>query len=618
MNKLALYSIAALFFCCNICDVQGVEPLQKTLHSIASAYQARIGIALTVIEDNSTVTVNNRYRYPMQSVYKFPLALAVLHQVDQKKLSLDQKIHIGKDDLKPNTWSPLREKYPQGNLDLTLADLLEYTVSQSDNNTCDVLFRLMNGTTAVERYIHGLGIKNIAIQATEEEMAKGFDVQYTNWTEPLAMTTLLKSFFVDNYLSEASRSFLFRLMVESSNSSQRLKGLLPENIVVAHKTGTGNSEPAAIVNDVGIITLPDGRHIALSVFIDGSKEKFEINEKIIATISKTVFDFYSQQSRIAARIDSLISAPAQNPFNGIILISQNEKTVYSKVVGYSDVKMKIPLKFDDQFVIGSVSKQFTAVLVLQELEKGHIKLDVPIRTYLPELSQRWADTITIYHLLTHTHGLVSLNEPTTFKVGARMDYERGNNIGYDLLATIIERTSHNTFAKLSADLFKKCGMKNTFHPDIKNYTNLVGGHTQDSDGNIKFDSNSFRSAPAAGCFISTARDLIIWNKNLHGGKLLKPQTYSLMVTKKKNVIRQHPLSGPTEYGFGITVTDKNNLMQLGQTGFAPGFASMNYYFPETKTSAIVLQNIAYNTEIKNRYYYHIKTMEILHEELKTK
>jgi predicted peptidase len=273
--------------------------LKTTLTSIISQYKAKIGIAVIDLETHDTLTINNDFKYPMQSVYKFPLAIAVLHQVDEKKISLQQKVHINKKDLRPETWSPLKVKYPEGNIDMTVAELLNYTVSQSDNNGCDILFKLVGGTITVNSYIHKLGIKNISIAATEEEMSKSWDVPYTNWTEPLAMTKLLEGFYNKKYLSAASNNFLMKLMIESSNSAKRLKGLLPDNIVVAHKTGTSNTNEkriTAAVNDVGIITLPNGKHIAISVFVSNSSEKFETNEKIIAEISKAVFDYFTGES----------------------------------------------------------------------------------------------------------------------------------------------------------------------------------------------------------------------------------------------------------------------------------------------------------------------------------
>ena len=131
---------------------------------------------------------------------------------------------------------------------------------------------------------------------------------------------------------------------------------------------------------------------------------------------------FGQQNSVYKQIDNLISTKTTKPFNGVILISQKGQTNYSKTVGYSDIDKKEPLQFNDQFVIGSISKQFTAVLVLREFDKGNVDLVTPIKNYLPELTQSWTDTVTIHHLLTHMHGITQLDETTTFKVGTQYSY----------------------------------------------------------------------------------------------------------------------------------------------------------------------------------------------------
>lgn len=326
--------------------------------------------------------------------------------------------------------------------------------------------------------------------------------------------------------------------------------------------------------------------------------------------------FCQNKDNYTNKIDSLILSKTTKPFNGIILISQKGKTTYSKIVGYSDLEKKTPLQKNDQFVIGSISKQITAVLILQEYEKGHLNLNEPVHTYLPELTQKWADTVTVHQLLTHMHGIVALDKPTAFRVGSQFNYSYSNT-GYDLLSKITERTSGKSFAEQSEELFQKCGMKNTFHPDIKKYKKLVKGYTEQENGKIEFEENSFRNAPAAGSFVSTAPDLILWNQNLQEGKLLKPTTIKMMTTKKEGAIRQHPLFGKTDYGYGITVDYNEAILQLGQTGFAPGFASMNFYFPETKTSVIVLENITYNpNDLKNTFFYLTEILKTVRQEIK--
>jgi beta-lactamase class A len=135
----------------------------------------------------------------------------------------------------------------------------------------------------------------MSIAATEEEMSHGWETQYTNWTTPYAMARLLQKFYHGQCLSDSSRSFLMRCMTRSSNSANRIKGLLPAGTVVAHKTGTSNNNEKgmyAAVNDVGIVTLPNGNHFAMVVLVSNTTEKFETNEKIIAQIARAVYDDY--------------------------------------------------------------------------------------------------------------------------------------------------------------------------------------------------------------------------------------------------------------------------------------------------------------------------------------
>ncbi len=268
------------------------DPLRGEIEHIIGSINGKVGVAVMGVEEGDTLTVNGLSRYPMQSVFKFPLAISVLNQVDKKKLSLEQKIHISKSDLLPNTWSPLRDKYPDGNVDITLDELLKFTVAQSDNNGCDILFRLMGGPKKVGKYIHSLGIKDISIVATEEEMHKDWSVQYRNFSSPAAMAKLLYKFYTGNILSEKSREYLYQVMVSTSTGPGRLKGALPEGTVVAHKTGSsGENEKgiAAATNDVGIVTLPNGKHFIIAVFVSDSGADEKTRDAVIAKITKAVW-----------------------------------------------------------------------------------------------------------------------------------------------------------------------------------------------------------------------------------------------------------------------------------------------------------------------------------------
>lgn len=311
------------------------------------------------------------------------------------------------------------------------------------------------------------------------------------------------------------------------------------------------------------------------------------------------------------KLDAFLSAPTEQPFNGIVLVSQDGVSKFAKVYGRPSLEKDVDFKFDDQFVIGSVSKQFTSVLLLQEYEKRRVKLEASVKTYLPELKQSWADTVTVHQLLTHTHGIIALDKPLAFKPGTQYAYSQ---IGYDLLARITEKTTGKSFASQSAALFRKCKMYNTFHPDNKGYQNLVPGYTEEENGSLMTETRSFENFVAAGSFISTAQDLVTWNACLHEGKLLSASTYKLMTTKQKNAVRNHPIFGAVAYGYGITVDSHEEVLQLGQTGFTPGFISMNFYFPKTKTSIIALDNVVWDEDnLKSAFQYHSGMLKMIRE-----
>ena len=307
----------------------------------------------------------------------------------------------------------------------------------------------------------------------------------------------------------------------------------------------------------------------------------------------------AKQTLLFNRIDSVLSVETTQPFNGVVLIASGGRKFYSKVIGFSNRETKTPLTMDDQFVIGSVSKQITAVIALREYDRGRLQLHVPIRTYLPDLERTWADTVTVHQLLTHTHGIKKLNEPLAFVPGTACSYSQ---IGFELLARITEKTSGQSFAELSATLFRKCKMKGSFHPGLELHDRLATSYSMQENGSLAVETESLENYVAAGAFISTAWDLLLWNEALFGGKLLSKESFRLMTSPQENAVREHPMFGMTYYGYGITVDRKEALLQWGQTGFAPGFVSMNFYFPETKTSVIILENIVYDWNDLNKAF----------------
>lgn len=275
-----------------------LNDVRAKIDSLALHARGLVGVAAIDLQNGDTLSVQGDSRSPMQSVYKFPLALAVLDRVDKGIITLDQTIHLSGEDLRPNTWSPLARRYPAGDINFPVDSLLKYTIVFSDNNGCDILFRLVGGTHVVDQFIHELGIPDISIIATEYQVHQRPEMASRNWSSPRAMARLLELFFKGKILSPRSREYLWRLMASSVTGPSRIKGLLPAGTPVPHKTGSSGTNERGIAdatNDVGIITLPDGRHIALAVFVSDSDAPEDERDLIIAAIARTIWDGYSAE-----------------------------------------------------------------------------------------------------------------------------------------------------------------------------------------------------------------------------------------------------------------------------------------------------------------------------------
>ncbi len=319
-----------------------------------------------------------------------------------------------------------------------------------------------------------------------------------------------------------------------------------------------------------------------------------------------LFSFLTAQKNYTHKIDSLLSAKNPRTFNGVILITKNGKTQYSKAYGFQNVNTKVPLKLNNQFEIMSNTKQITSVLLLKEVEQGKVDLQSSIKTYLPNLTQSWADSVTVHQLLNHTHGITDLEKPLLFKPGSDFKYGNLSNI---LLGKIIENVSYETYTKLANNLFQQLGMKDTFCYSKENHRNLVSGH-MNKNGVFTVVQESFindENLPADGV-VTTAKDLSIWNNSLHKGKILSPKMYQLMTTP--STMSQHDVFGKDKmgYGYNIRVVKNNDVQYFGHTGLGDGFASLNIYIPKSDVSIIVLENqmnedgglyYYFETEIKN-------------------
>ena len=267
--------------------------LRKAIAEIGRSIEGQVGVAIMDLRTKDTLIHNVHGIFPMQSVFKFPIALAVLDRVDKRKVSLSKKLKLTTRDLLPNTWSPLREKYPGANVEVTVEEVLRYMVSHSDNNACDILLRLLGGPKNVNNYIHNLGVTEMQIKFNEAEMHAAWDNQFDNWSKTRSMLKLLELFYDKKLLSQNSHDLLWNMMAETTTGSNRIKGLLPKETEVLHRTGTGGTNEQGIhgaVNDIGIVRLPNGKYFAIVIYLGRVNGQVPELERKMAEIALAAFN----------------------------------------------------------------------------------------------------------------------------------------------------------------------------------------------------------------------------------------------------------------------------------------------------------------------------------------
>ena len=274
----------------------GWGDLQEQLRRMVADKKAQVGIAV-IVDGRDTLTVNNDVRYPMMSVFKFHQALAVADACGRRGVSFDTVVYIRPDDLRPDTYSPLRDKYPEGNLFLSVGELLKYTLHLSDNNACDILFRVFGGPAATDEYLRSMGLRDFAIEATEDDMHRDLADCYRNWTTPLEAVRLLEWLVSGKAAKGAYRDFIEQTMISCQTGRDRLPApLAVTKAVIGHKTGTGDRNGKGQIigtNDIGFVFLPDGRRYSIAVLVRDSEESEQATARIIADVSEAVYRYVS-------------------------------------------------------------------------------------------------------------------------------------------------------------------------------------------------------------------------------------------------------------------------------------------------------------------------------------
>ena len=269
------------------------QTLQQRVAAIASNTDATVSVACALPNSTLNCDRNADNHPPMQSVFKLPLGIATLHQVEVGKLTLDQTIRfLPSDRLQPGSYSPLQDKYPEANVDVPLRELVRLSVSLSDNAAADVLLRILGGPRALQAYVDSLGIQGFHIEDDEKSLHMDAHTQFNNWFTPHGAVALLRRLADNSPLTPANTQLLFTFMQGPGNGTGRIKAGLPAETLVRHKAGTSDTVLGVTyaMNDIALIALPDGRTLALAVFLTNSTDDQPTREATIAAIAKAAYE----------------------------------------------------------------------------------------------------------------------------------------------------------------------------------------------------------------------------------------------------------------------------------------------------------------------------------------
>ncbi|NER17559.1 serine hydrolase [Spongiivirga citrea] len=306
------------------------------------------------------------------------------------------------------------------------------------------------------------------------------------------------------------------------------------------------------------------------------------------------------------QIDKIISLYSDyDRFNGAVAISHHGDTLYTKGFGFANMEWDIPNETDTKFQIASLTKSFTAMLIMQLVNEGTLDLQKPISTYLPNYPKDNANKINIHQLLTHTSGIPNAksdkkvnrpedlinqfaNEQLNFVPGTNFDY---SNSGYTLLGFIIETVTGKPYQKvLKEKILNPLKMENSgFYKHAPIIKKMSSGYTTWYPDYFDVDKSDESSAYSAGGLYSTVDDMLLWNKALTDESLLPKKYMDMILTK-------HNLDGDGHYGYGWELkkmrigNTSNKIETIGHSGSISGYRTSIVRIPKTNSCIILFCN----------------------------
>jgi CubicO group peptidase (beta-lactamase class C family) len=305
-----------------------------------------------------------------------------------------------------------------------------------------------------------------------------------------------------------------------------------------------------------------------------------------------------------ARMEQVIQSHVDSgTFMGTVLVARDGKVVLDKAYGMANIEWDVPNAPNTKFRLGSITKQFTAAAILLLEERGKLKIDDRIKTYLPDIPMSW-ERITVNNLLTHTSGIPNFTaspeynaakgRATTadgtlatlrdkvldFGPGEKMSY---SNSGYLALGSIIEKVSGQSYEKFVADnFFTPLGMKDSgYDSNTQVIKRRASGYNRNASGYENAGYIHMSVPHAAGALYSTTEDLLKWEEALFAGKVVSKASLDRMITPFKN-----------NYALGLTVWLENGRRVIAHGGGIDGFNTHMAYYPDTRTVVIALSNVA--------------------------
>ncbi|HEU0014389.1 MAG TPA: class A beta-lactamase [Longimicrobium sp.] len=292
-----------------------------------------MGVTAVHLETGRRISLNRAERFPMASVFKVAVATAVLERVQAGGLRLDDSLEVAPRHHRPTSPTVLQAVGPDGGR-MTIRALMRAMLAVSDNTATDVLLERIGGPEAVMRHLRERGINGMRVDRTEAQMhwdayGAADPPPEAEWTlqaferaqrarTPAARDSIFRAHADDprdtatpdatvhllyqvhhaQAVSPEHRAWLLGVMADSPTGPERLKGMLPPGTVVAHKTGTAGRS----VNDVGIVTLPEGRgHVAIAVYVKGSPRETAAVEGSIARAARAAYDHFVQAAAEGGR-----------------------------------------------------------------------------------------------------------------------------------------------------------------------------------------------------------------------------------------------------------------------------------------------------------------------------